>query len=124
MDQKHYEFIPRDDIYLFNTGHARKAWLCFGCRWIPELNEYRFIVWAPNARNVSLIGDFSCWNDIPMEFFEGGVWVCFVGNAQVGHHYKYKIFGAGPRQLPLSGMGDISSGRTGSLWKTVRIKTL
>ncbi len=94
MDQKHYEFIPRDDIYLFNTGHARKAWLCFGCRWIPELNEYRFIVWAPNARNVSLIGDFSCWNDIPMEFFEGGVWVCFVGNAQVGHHYKYKILGA------------------------------
>jgi len=94
MDQQHYAFVPRDDIYLFNTGHARKAWLCFGCRWIPELNEYRFIVWAPNAREVSLVGEFNGWNGTPMERFEGGVWVCFVGNAQITQSYKYRITGA------------------------------
>ena len=44
MDERHLSFIPRDDIWLYNTGHARKAWLCYGCRWIPELGEYRFVV--------------------------------------------------------------------------------
>ncbi len=94
MDQKHLAFIPRDDIYLFNTGNARKAWLCFGCRWIPELEEYRFIVWAPNAKSVSLTGDFNGWTDTPMEPEEGGIWVCFVQNARLGNHYKYRIKGA------------------------------
>lgn len=94
MDQQHLSFIPQDDIYLFNTGHARKAWLCFGCRWIAELNEFRFIVWAPNARNVSLTGDFNGWNDTSMERLESGVWVCFEQNARVGDHYKYRIMGA------------------------------
>lgn len=94
MDQKHLSFIPQDDIYLFNTGHARKAWLCFGCRWIAELNEFRFIVWAPNARNVSLTGDFNGWNDTSMERLESGVWVCYEQNARVGDHYKYRITGA------------------------------
>ena len=94
MDQQHLSFIPQDDIYLFNTGHARKAWLCFGCRWIAELNEFRFIVWAPNARNVSLTGDFNGWNDTSMERLENGVWVCFEQNARVGDHYKYRITGA------------------------------
>ena len=63
MDQRHLSFIPRDDIWLYNTGRARKAWLCYGCRRIPELGEYRFVVWAPNARAVSLTGDFNNWGD-------------------------------------------------------------
>ena len=40
MDQRHREFIPRDDIYLFNIGEAQQAWRCFGCRWIEELKEF------------------------------------------------------------------------------------
>ena len=94
MDQRHLAYIPRDDIYLFNTGHARKAWLCYGCRWIPELNEYRFLVWAPNAREVTLVGEFNGWNGTPMERMEGDVWVCFVGNAHVSQCYKYRVTGA------------------------------
>ena len=93
MDQKHLAHIPRDDIYLFNTGNARKAWLCFGCRWIPELEKYRFLVWAPNAKNVSLVGDFTGWENWAMEKLEGGVWACFADNAQVGQCYKYRITG-------------------------------
>ena len=94
MDQKHLDFVPRDDIYLFNTGHARKAWLCYGCRWIPELREYRFLVWAPNARSVSVTGDFTGWNAVPLEAMEGGVWVGFSADARVGQNYKYQIVGA------------------------------
>ena len=67
MDERHLSCIPRDDIWLYNTGHARKAWLCYGCRFVPELGEYRFVVWAPNAQAVSLTGDFNAWGDQPME---------------------------------------------------------
>ena len=94
MDQRHLSCIPKDDIWLYNTGHARKAWLCYGCRWIPELGEYRFVVWAPNARAVSLTGDFNDWGDQPLEAFEGGVWVGFRADVRVGQHYKYRITGA------------------------------
>ena len=69
MDDKYLPYIPRDDIYLFNTGNATKAWLCYGCVYIPELSAHRFIVWAPNARRVSLVGEFNGWNPdaMPME---------------------------------------------------------
>jgi 1,4-alpha-glucan branching enzyme len=80
MDAVHLQHIPRDDIYLFNTGNARKAWLCFGCRYVPALSAHRFLVWAPNARAVSLVGDFNNWDwsASPMEKVEGGVWAIFV----------------------------------------------
>ena len=62
MDNKLMQYIPKDDIYLFNTGNAQKAWLCFGCHYIPEIDMHRFIVWAPNARGVSVVGDFNGWD--------------------------------------------------------------
>ena len=45
MDAKYLSYIPRDDIYLFNTGNATKAWLCYGCTYIPELQAqgYEFV---------------------------------------------------------------------------------
>ena len=52
MESAYLRHIPQEDIYLFNTGNAKKAWLCFGCRYIPELNAHRFTVWAPNAQRV------------------------------------------------------------------------
>lgn len=91
MDPKYLDYIPKDDIYLFNTGNARKAWLCFGCRYFAEIHAYRFLVWAPNAKSVFLTGDFNAWDDTAMERVEGGVWATFVENAEVGHHYKYRI---------------------------------
>lgn len=96
MDASHWKHIPRDDIYLFNTGNARKAWLCFGCRYIPELDEHRFLVWAPNARAVSLVGDFNGWDwgAAPMEKLEGGVWAIFLKDVQDGQRYKYCVTGA------------------------------
>ena len=76
MDSKLMQYIPQDDIYLFNTGNAQKAWLSFGCRYIPEIGLHRFLVWAPNAQAVSLVGDFNGWDRsaTPMERVEGGVW--------------------------------------------------
>ena len=93
MDNKLMQYIPKDDIYLFNTGNAQKAWLCFGCHYIPEIGMHRFIVWAPNARGVSVVGDFNGWDPsaTPMEWVEGGVWVAFVENIGLGGLYKYAV---------------------------------
>ena len=100
-EERLLKYIPRDDIYLFNTGNARKAWLCFGCNYIPELDMHRFIVWAPNARRVSLVGDFNGWDPDAnvMEPFEGGVWVCFCTGLKDGDLYKYCIDGSNGKRV-------------------------
>lgn len=97
MDDRFLPYIPRNDIYLFNTGNAQKAWLCFGCHYIPELGMHRFAVWAPNARGVSVVGDFNGWNPgaTPMEWVEGGVWIAFVEYIGTGGLYKYAVTQAG-----------------------------
>ena len=101
MDAKYLSYIPRDDIYLFNTGNATKAWLCYGCTYIPELNVYRFVVWAPNARRVSLVGEFNGWDPdaTPMEPLEGGIWAVFVEGLRDCLCYKYCIDGADGRRV-------------------------
>ena len=93
MEERFLQHIPRDDIYLFNIGEARKAWLAFGCVFIPELQMHRFLVWAPNAKSVSLVGDFNnwAWNANYMERPEGGVWVIFMDNVWDCQNYKYCI---------------------------------
>ena len=57
------KYILKDDIYLFNTGNAVNAWKFYGCTYIPEEGLHRFVVWAPNAKRVSLTGEFNGWNN-------------------------------------------------------------
>ena len=53
-----------------------------------------FRVWAPFAREVSVIGDFSKWQPIPMVKDEQTrVWEAKVDNVEAGHGYKYQIVG-------------------------------
>ncbi|MBC8537843.1 1,4-alpha-glucan branching protein GlgB [Christensenellaceae bacterium NSJ-63] len=84
----------KDDIYLFNIGEAQRAYLTFGCHYMEEIGMHRFCVWAPNARNVSIVGDFNGWDSQanPMEE-NNGVWTGFVGGLRDGDNYKYCIFG-------------------------------
>ena len=101
MNQEWLPYIPSDDIYLFNTGNSRKAWLSFGCRYIPELKLHRFLVWAPNARSVTVTGDFNSWHwdDTPLERVPGGCWVAFVPGVWHGARYKFCIEGCDGRRI-------------------------
>src|SRR5262249_49237123 len=63
----------------------------------------RFAVWAPNAENVSVAGEFNEW-DIrrhPMRRRSGGVWELFIPGLRQGAPYKYHIRSrfAGHQQL-------------------------
>lgn len=94
------KYLPQDDVFLFNTGDARKAWLLLGCRYLPEIKMHRFVVWVPNAETVSLVGDFNGWdtNATPMEKC-GTMWVCFVGGLNNGDLYKYCVTQKGGKKV-------------------------
>ena len=85
----------QDDVFLFNTGEAQRAYLMMGCHKVEETGEYRFCVWAPNASGVSVVGEFNDWNvdKNPMERHEGGLFVAYVKEAKHGDMYKYLIHG-------------------------------
>ncbi|WP_306120112.1 MULTISPECIES: 1,4-alpha-glucan branching protein GlgB [unclassified Roseitalea] len=63
-----------------------------------------FAVWAPNARRVSVVGDFNFWDGRrhPMRLrHRPGVWEIFLPGIEAGASYKYEIVGAHGALLPL-----------------------
>ncbi|MDR0181912.1 1,4-alpha-glucan branching protein GlgB [Lysobacter sp. UC] len=63
----------------------------------------RFAVWAPNARCVSVVGDFNGWDARrhPMRLrHEAGVWEIFLPRVSGGARYKYEIVAADGTRLP------------------------
>src|SRR3954469_20252227 len=63
-----------------------------------------FALWAPNARRVSIVGDFNGWDGRrhPMRLrHEFGVWELFVPGLEAGGRYKFEVLGADGALLPL-----------------------
>ncbi|MBF0780624.1 MULTISPECIES: 1,4-alpha-glucan branching protein GlgB [unclassified Granulicatella] len=93
MDALLYSTI-KDDIYLFNIGQLYESGNLFGNHFVDILgNVYcRFVVWAPNARGVSVIGDFNQWQpDKLVQFNQTGVWGILLQHVHEGECYKYII---------------------------------
>lgn len=75
----------------FLKGTAFDAYTYFGAH--VESDGVSFRVYAPNARDVKLIGDFSGWeeyNMYPCEY--RGVWQAYIKGAKTGQLYKYVIY--------------------------------
>ncbi|MEG2008404.1 MAG: 1,4-alpha-glucan branching protein GlgB [Oscillospiraceae bacterium] len=89
-------YINADDVWLFGTGEARRAYLTLGCRYIPEAGAHRFAVWAPSAASVSVVGDWNGWDGDadPMLPSESGIWSALVKGLGDGMIYKYRILAA------------------------------
>ena len=71
---------------------------------IDGVRGVRFAVWAPNARAVSVVGDFDTWDPRrhPMRLrFPAGVWELFVPRLAPGARYKFAITGPDGARLPL-----------------------
>ncbi|XHS78929.1 1,4-alpha-glucan branching protein GlgB [Burkholderiaceae bacterium UC74_6] len=62
----------------------------------------RFAVWAPNAKRVSVAGDFNAWDGRrhPLER-TGPIWAVFVPGVKAGAIYKYELENAAGALLPL-----------------------
>ena len=79
----------------FQTGENHRAYTILGCHRAEQDGQAGFLfrVWAPNAKSVSVVGDFNFWNqeDLPMTSIGYGVWEAFSIYAQEGQAYKYAV---------------------------------
>ena len=87
------------DLHLFGEGRHYDLARVFGAqpRALDGVAGVAFSVWAPNARRVSVVGDFNGWDGRrhPMRLRHGaGVWELFVPRLGTGERYKFEIAGA------------------------------
>ncbi|HQA04379.1 MAG TPA: 1,4-alpha-glucan branching protein GlgB [Thermodesulfovibrio thiophilus] len=85
------------DIYLFKEGNYFNAYEKLGSH-IIDLNGTigtYFAVWAPNAKQVSVMGDFNNWNKeshpLTARWDNSGIWEGFIPGIEKGTKYKYYI---------------------------------
>ncbi|MEM1172196.1 MAG: 1,4-alpha-glucan branching enzyme [Cyanobacteria bacterium P01_H01_bin.35] len=83
------------DLQLFGEGNHHRIYEKLGAH-ITEVNGVKgvyFAVWAPNARNVSILGDFNHWDGRKHQMRKGhtGVWELFIPDIGPGEHYKYEV---------------------------------
>ncbi len=83
------------DFYLFAEGNHHRIYEKLGAHvlTIDDVKGVYFAVWAPNARNVSILGDFNYWDGRKhqMRKLGNGVWELFVPGLDYGTHYKYEV---------------------------------
>ncbi len=91
-----------DELGLFAKGTHSRPWQLLGAH--PTLlggqDGVRFRVWAPNARGVTVVGDFCAWDEkrLPMTLIPGtGIWERFVPDAVPGQLYQFAVSGADAR---------------------------
>ena len=89
-------------LYLFHEGSNSNAYEYFGSH-RKNKNTVVFRVWAPDAKNVSVTGDFNDWSQTenPMKLLKnsGGVWEAEIKNIKPYDMYKYCITAADGRTL-------------------------
>ncbi len=88
--------ISKDDVYLFNEGNHFHLYDKLGAHPIQHegTTGTYFAVWAPNAKEVSVIGTFNDWEKgkhMLAPVSESGVWEGFVPNIGKGTLYKFHI---------------------------------
>jgi 1,4-alpha-glucan branching enzyme len=104
-----YSFAPLlgdVDLHLFAEGSHWNLPERFGAAvdTVEDVQGVRFAVWAPNARRVSVVGDFNAWDGRrhPMRLrHTAGVWEIFIPRLSSGERYKYEIVSHDGVVLPL-----------------------
>jgi 1,4-alpha-glucan branching enzyme len=86
------------DLHLFGEGKLLRGYEKLGAhlRTIDGVRGVNFAVWAPNARSVSVVGDFNHWDGRrhPMKLHAtGGVWEIFIPGLEAGEKYKFRVRG-------------------------------
>ncbi|HEY6908849.1 MAG TPA: 1,4-alpha-glucan branching protein GlgB [Myxococcales bacterium] len=94
-----YSFLPtlgELDLHLVAEGRHERIWERLGAH--PRHHQgvfgTSFAVWAPNARSVSVVGDFNSWDGRLHQMRtigSTGVWELFIPEVSAGARYKYEI---------------------------------
>ena len=93
------------DLHLLGEGSHLHLYRCLGAHvcCLDDVPGVSFAVWAPNARHVSVIGDFNGWDGrvhAMRRRYGSGVWEIFLPGVAEGALYKYEIKGPDGRLLP------------------------
>lgn len=107
------------DFYGFYTGQAFSAYNYLGGHLTEEGAVFR--TFAPNAKKISLIGEWNEWQEIPMEqVYDGNFWECAVSGAAQGMAYKYRIIGKDGRCIdhcdPYGFFAEVRPNTASILW--------
>jgi 1,4-alpha-glucan branching enzyme len=85
------------DVYLLKQGNHTRLYEKFGAHegTLDGVDGSYFAVWAPNAREVAVIGDFNKWDPNAHRLYAGnegaGIWEGFVPGVRRGAGYKFRI---------------------------------
>jgi 1,4-alpha-glucan branching enzyme len=83
------------DLHLFAEGNHHRVYEKMGAHLInvDGVQGVYFAVWAPNARNISVIGNFNNWDGRRHQMRRGhsGIWDLFVPGIKEGERYKFEI---------------------------------
>ncbi len=89
------EWMGEIDNHLFAEGNHHHIWKRMGAHIIENkgVKGVMFCLWAPNARSVSIIGEFNTWDGRhhPMQKRQGGIWELFIPELKEGSLYKFEI---------------------------------
>jgi len=88
--------LTEDDIYLFNEGSHLRLYEKLGAHLLIDDGQEGtyFAVWAPDAKQVSVIGDFNGWDRATHPLYsrgQSGIWEGFIPGVGKGTLYKYHI---------------------------------
>jgi 1,4-alpha-glucan branching enzyme len=121
-----YAFLPvlsDFDLHLISQGTHYRLWEKLGAN--PMTHQgvagVHFAIWAPNARGVSVVGDFNGWNPRSLMMRRRdphGVWEIFAPGLQEGSCYKFAVQGADGivrEKMDPVGRGSELRPRTGSV---------
>jgi 1,4-alpha-glucan branching enzyme len=97
-----YAFLPTLgplDLHLIAEGRHRELWTKLGAHVVEHdgVTGTAFAVWAPNARALSVVGDFNGWDGRahPLRSLgAAGVWELFLPDVLEGSRYKFELRGA------------------------------
>ncbi|NCJ07598.1 1,4-alpha-glucan branching enzyme [Synechococcales cyanobacterium C] len=88
-------FLTDYDRHLFGEGNHHRIYEKLGAHLttLDGVAGVYFALWAPNARNISVIGDFNFWDGRKHQMRKGvgGIWELFIPELSEGEHYKYEI---------------------------------
>ncbi len=98
INEKGYFYLNEGDFdaHLFHEGTYYKSYEFLGAHPINrfDIKAVRFVVWAPHASNVHLMGDFNEWNEnsLPLHpIGTSGLWQICVASVKIYDQYKYVI---------------------------------
>ena len=87
--------LTEQDIYLFREGTHGRLYQHLGSQLAADGESAHFAVWAPNAAEVSVIGDWNGWSagaqKLSVRGDGSGIWEGHLHGPRHGQGYKYRI---------------------------------